>query len=91
MSSFFDLVDQKLLISEKTEVPLVQKQTPSIPTCSVCGDREWWIAHGSTEPRCFHCRPSPSPSLVGKHFFFDDHGSQWAVVASNGREEWIKR
>lgn len=80
-TSFVDTEPRKLVLIEVAD-------TASCPSCGCC---EWWITHGDIDPKCFHCQPWPSASLVAQHFFFDDHGNRWLVAQCNGCEEWTKQ
>ncbi len=87
IKSSFEVAESTLV---NVSVP-VEQVVVDETVCLACGDREWWIPRGVVEPRCWHCEPPSSPSLVAQHYFFDDYGVRFLVLFCNGREEWVRQ
>lgn len=74
--------------------PLKPLAVFEVPTCSECGQSEFWKTHHDQDDdlgRCVECEPPVSMALVAEEYFYDDQtGYRWLVEKVEGGE-WCRR
>lgn len=60
------------------------------PTCTKCGDSDWWQTHYSDNLICRLCDPPSLDGLVGRMIAFDDSGDAWDVRQSEDEIRYTK-